>query len=81
LLSLPIIPLWAFAGGSLTLGIGAFAMQFMVLGAWGVVPTYLNELVPANTRADPERVEERKSLLGFSGGLIQLQPEQPDSFF
>jgi SHS family lactate transporter-like MFS transporter len=45
LLSLPIIPLWAFAGGSLTLGIGAFAMQFMVQGAWGVVPTYLNELV------------------------------------
>ncbi len=51
LLSLPVLPLWAFAGGSLALGVGAFLMQFMVQGAWGVIPTYLNELVPANTRA------------------------------
>jgi SHS family lactate transporter-like MFS transporter len=51
LLSLPVLPLWAFAGGSWTLGIGAFLMQFMVQGAWGVIPTYLTELVPANTRA------------------------------
>ncbi|EMK9312352.1 MFS transporter [Klebsiella aerogenes] len=51
LLALPVIPLWAFASGSLMLEIGAFLMQFMVQGAWGVVPTYLNELVPANTRA------------------------------
>ncbi|HFH2543308.1 TPA: MFS transporter [Klebsiella aerogenes] len=51
LLALPVIPLWAFASGSLMLGVGAFLMQFMVQGAWGVVPTYLNELVPANTRA------------------------------
>jgi SHS family lactate transporter-like MFS transporter len=51
LLAIPVIPLWAFASGSLMLGLGAFMMQFMVQGAWGVIPTYLNELVPANTRA------------------------------
>ncbi|WP_337263602.1 MULTISPECIES: MFS transporter [unclassified Serratia (in: enterobacteria)] len=51
LLALPVIPLWAFSSGSLMLGMGAFLMQFMVQGAWGVIPTYLNELVPANTRA------------------------------
>ena len=51
LLALPVIPLWAFSSGSLMLGIGAFLMQFMVQGAWGVVPTYLTELVTANTRA------------------------------
>lgn len=51
LLSLPAIPLWAFASGSIMLGIGAFFMQFMVQGAWGVVPVYLNELMPENTRA------------------------------
>ncbi|ARD39923.1 MFS transporter [Edwardsiella ictaluri] len=51
LLALPVIPLWAFSSGSLTLGVGAFLMQFMVQGAWGVIPTYLNELVPANARA------------------------------
>jgi SHS family lactate transporter-like MFS transporter len=33
------------------LGIGAFLLQFMVQGAWGVIPAYLNELVPDGTRA------------------------------
>lgn len=42
LLALPVIPLWAFASGSLALGAGAFLMQFMVQGAWGVIPTWLN---------------------------------------
>ncbi|KAB8311637.1 MFS transporter [Erwinia endophytica] len=50
-LALPVLPLWAFSSGSLMIGVGAFLMQFMVQGAWGVVPTYLTELVPANTRA------------------------------
>ena len=50
-LALPCLPLWAFASGSLALGIGAFLVQFMVQGAWGVIPAYLNELVPPGTRA------------------------------
>ena len=50
-LALPVIPLWAFSTGSVMIGLGAFLMQFMVQGAWGVVPTYLTELVPGNTRA------------------------------
>jgi len=50
-LALPCIPLWAFASGSIWLGIGAFLLQFMVQGAWGVIPAYLNELVPNGTRA------------------------------
>jgi MFS transporter, SHS family, lactate transporter len=50
-LALPCIPLWAFASGSILLGIGAFLLQFMVQGAWGVIPAYLNELVPNGTRA------------------------------
>jgi len=50
-LALPVLPLWAFSSGSWMIGIGAFLMQFMVQGAWGVVPTYLTELVPANARA------------------------------
>ena len=50
LLSLPVIPLWAFAGSPLWLGVGAFVMQFMVQGAWGVIPAHLNELSPAGAR-------------------------------
>jgi len=50
-LALPVLPLWAFSNGSWMVGIGAFLMQFMVQGAWGVVPTWLTELVPGNARA------------------------------
>lgn len=51
LLALPVLPLWAFSHGAVALGIGAFLMQFMVQGAWGVIPAYLNELAPVGTRA------------------------------
>ncbi|WP_241645784.1 MFS transporter [Rosenbergiella metrosideri] len=50
-LALPVLPLWAFASGSIMIGVGAFLMQFMVQGAWGVIPSWLTELVPANARA------------------------------
>jgi SHS family lactate transporter-like MFS transporter len=50
LLTLPIIPLWAFAHTPLALMVGAFFLQLMVQGAWGVVPVHLNELSPEGTR-------------------------------
>ncbi|GAA3577099.1 sugar transporter [Gibbsiella quercinecans] len=72
LLALPVIPLWAFSSGSLTLGVGAFLMQFMVQGAWGVIPTYLNELVPANTRAVlPGFVYQLGNLLASVNATLQ----------
>jgi SHS family lactate transporter-like MFS transporter len=51
LLAIPVIPLYAYGHAALTLGIGAVLMQFMVQGAWGVVPAYLTELSPAPLRA------------------------------
>src|SRR3954470_16671295 len=47
---LAVIPLWIFAPGTALLVIGGFVMQFMVQGAWGVVPVHLNELSPAGFR-------------------------------
>lgn len=51
LLAIPVIPLWAYGGSLLLLGLGAFLIQVMVQGAWGVVPTHLNELSPTAIRA------------------------------
>ena len=49
-LAMVVIPVWAFAPSLSLLVIGAFAMQFMVQGAWGVIPAHLNELSPDNVR-------------------------------
>jgi len=49
-LSLFVLPLWAFSTTLVWLAIGAFFMQVMVQGAWGVVPVHLNELSPDDAR-------------------------------
>ncbi len=51
LLALPVIPLWAFSTSAAMLAVGGFLMQFMVQGAWGIVPAHLNELSPPAVRA------------------------------
>src|SRR5438477_5611692 len=45
-----LIPLWIFSPTTALLVIGGFLIQFMVQGAWGVVPVHLNELSPAEFR-------------------------------
>jgi SHS family lactate transporter-like MFS transporter len=50
-LALPVIPLWTTAHAAVALAASAFLMQFMVQGAWGIVPAHLNELSPPSVRA------------------------------
>jgi len=45
-----IVPAWAFAPSLPILVAGAFAMQFMVQGAWGVIPAHITELSPDGVR-------------------------------
>lgn len=46
-----MIPLWAWSQTAVMLAVGGFLMQFMVQGAWGIVPAHLNELSPPAVRA------------------------------
>ena len=45
-LGLPIVPLFAFSRTAAMLCLGAFLMQVMVQGAWGVIPAHLTEMSP-----------------------------------
>jgi SHS family lactate transporter-like MFS transporter len=51
LLAVPVVPLYAYGSSAFALCVGAMLMQFMVQGAWGVVPAYLTELSPGPVRA------------------------------
>src|SRR5450432_1985348 len=50
LLATLVVPLWAFAPSVPLLVVGAFLMQFLVQGAWGVIPAHLSELSPDTVR-------------------------------
>lgn len=50
LLGALLIPLWVYSPGVGLLTLGVFLMQFMVQGAWGVIPAHLNELSPGALR-------------------------------
>jgi len=50
LLSLAVIPAWAFGASLAVLALSAFLMQVGVQGAWGVIPAHLNELSPDAVR-------------------------------
>ena len=72
LLVLPIIPLWAFSSGVLGLTLGAFLIQIMVQGAWGVVPVHLNELSPEGVRGTlPGFVYQLGNLFAAANATLQ----------
>ena len=50
LCAIAVVPLWAFAPSLALLIVGAFLLQFMVQGAWGIIPAHLSELSPDSVR-------------------------------
>jgi SHS family lactate transporter-like MFS transporter len=70
--ALLVVPLWAFAPNAALLALGAFLMQFMVQGAWGVIPAHINELSPDSVRGFlPGFAYQCGVLISGSIGLLQ----------
>jgi len=71
-LSLLMLPFWAYSTTPVTLAIAAFGMQFMVQGAWGVVPVHLNELSPQGMRGTfPGVVYQLGNLIAAGNAPLQ----------
>jgi len=74
LLAIPMIPLWAYSHSLPMLALGGFLMQFMVQGAWGVIPAHLNELSPAAVRGTfPGLAYQLGNLLASWNAVIQAR--------
>jgi SHS family lactate transporter-like MFS transporter len=72
LLCLPALPLWIASENVVALALGAFIMQFVVQGCWGVIPAHLNELSPAEARGTfPGTVYQLGNLLASYAGPLQ----------
>ena len=71
-LSLVVLPLWAFAATAVWLAVGAFLMQVTVQGAWGVIPVHLNELSPDEARGTfPGFVYQLGNLIASVNATLQ----------
>ena len=79
LLSILAIPLWAFSQQATTLAIGAFLMQFLVQGAWGVIPAHLNELSPPEVRGTFPGFSYQLGNF-FAAGIMTLQTNFAELF-
>jgi SHS family lactate transporter-like MFS transporter len=74
LLAIPVIPLWAYSHTAPMLALGGFLIQFMVQGAWGVVPAHLNELSPSSVRGTfPGFAYQLGNLLASRNSVIQAK--------
>jgi MFS transporter, SHS family, lactate transporter len=69
-----LIPLWVFSPGYTLLVMGGFAMQFMVQGAWGIVPVHLNELSPDAVRGTfPGFAYQLGNLFAANTAVVEAQ--------
>ena len=71
-LAVLVVPLWAFAPNlALTIG-AAWVMQFLVQGAWGVIPAHLAELAPNSVRGSLPGFAYQMGAL-FASAIVYIQ--------
>lgn len=76
-----MIPLWAYAPSIPLLVTGAFLIQFMVQGAWGIIPAHLSELSPDSVRGFlPGFAYQCGVLLAGSVGYVEALLAQKISY-
>ena len=78
-LGLLLIPAWVFSPTLPLLIAGGFFMQFMVQGAWGIVPVHLNELSPPAWRGTFPGVAYQLGNF-FSANAAMLQAKLAEHF-
>ena len=72
LLAVVVVPLWAYSPTTAMIVAGAFLMQFMVQGAWGVIPAHLSELAPDSVRSFLPGFAYQCGVL-ISGSIVYIQ--------
>jgi SHS family lactate transporter-like MFS transporter len=69
-----LIPAWVFSPALSMLVAGGFLMQFMVQGAWGIVPVHLNELSPGAVRGTfPGFAYQLGNLFAANTAVVEAQ--------
>ena len=69
-----LIPAWVFSPALSMLVAGGFLMQFMVQGAWGIVPVHLNELSPDAVRGTfPGFAYQLGNLFAANTAVVEAQ--------
>jgi SHS family lactate transporter-like MFS transporter len=77
--ALVLIPLWIFAPSTGVIVVGAFLMQFMVQGAWGVIPAHINELSPDAIRGFFPGFAYQLGVL-FASSITYMQARMAEHF-
>jgi SHS family lactate transporter-like MFS transporter len=74
LFAVPVAFLWAFSTSAALLALGAILMQFIVQGAWGVVPAHLNEISPPDARGTfPGTVYQLGNIIASVNAILQTR--------
>ncbi|HEY5085596.1 MAG TPA: MFS transporter [Rhizomicrobium sp.] len=72
LIAVPVAFIWAFSSTAAMLALGAIMIQFLVQGAWGVIPAHLNEISPEGARGTfPGTVYQLGNLIASVNAVLQ----------